>query len=379
LTTDSSSNTSPRRWAPALTALLVAGVLAGIAWSALNKRANDPGIASADTPVKGLVGSEKVAFFADPRVQAALKRQGLTVSVQKAGSREIATHPDLKTADFAFPAGEPAGAKIQEVTKTAKFSVPWYTVMTVASWKPIAGILATNGIARQENGHWYILDLKGLLALSESGTRWKDLKGSADYAIGRTVLVSTTDVQKSNSAAMFLSLASYLFNGDNVVQNEAQVAGVLPKVAPLFLKQGFQDNSSAGPFEDYTLMGAGKTPLVMIYEAQFIETLVRATQPGGALANREQMVLMYPRPTIYAKQVFIPLTAAGERLGALLETDADLLKVAAEYGWRTRDTAGQMAAWKTAGVAVPADLNDVVSPPRYEIVEALIAGIAKAP
>ena len=40
--------------------------------------------------VHGLIGSEKEPFFADPKVQAALSREHLSVSVEKAGSRAIA-------------------------------------------------------------------------------------------------------------------------------------------------------------------------------------------------------------------------------------------------------------------------------------------------
>lgn len=68
------------------------------------------------TAVTGLIGSEKAPFFADERVQKALARHRLQVTVQKAGSREIATRPDLRSFGFAFPAGVPGAEKIQEVT-----------------------------------------------------------------------------------------------------------------------------------------------------------------------------------------------------------------------------------------------------------------------
>jgi len=41
-------------------------------------------------PVRGLVGSEKVGYLTDPRVVAALKKHGLDLQVEKAGSREMA-------------------------------------------------------------------------------------------------------------------------------------------------------------------------------------------------------------------------------------------------------------------------------------------------
>lgn len=364
--------TPKRKLGPILLVVLIAAVGGGIYWS--NRAQVQQAITSTvqqKALVRGVVGSEKSAFFADPRVVAALDRQGFGVQVDKAGSREIAKLSGLKDYDFAFPAGEPAAVKIQATLGKSKSVTPFYSVMTVASFKPIARILEANGLVRQEQGFFYILDMRALLQLSVEGKRWKDLKDSGAYPISRSVLVSSTDVRKSNSAAMYLAIASYAFNGESVVENEQQVQAVLPKVAPLFLKQGFQDASSAGPFEDYKLIGMGKTPLVMIYEAQFFEELIK----NEALANKDQMVLLYPRPTVFAKQVFIPISADGERLGTLLETDPELQKLAAEYGWRTRQPAAQAEVWKARGVTAPQDLVDIINPPRYEMVEALIQGI----
>lgn len=364
-----------RKLGPVLLVVLIAAVAGGIYWSHREQAATAvTALVQQKALLRGVVGSEKMAFFADPRVAAALEAQGFSVQVDRAGSREIATLPNLKDYDFAFPAGEPAAVKIQTTLGRNKSVTPFYSVMTVASFKPIAKILEANGLVKQEGPFYYILDMRGLLQLSVDGKRWKDLKDSGAYAISRSVLVSSTDVRKSNSAAMYLAIASYAFNNESVVENEAQVQAVLPKVAPLFLKQGFQDASSAGPFEDYKLIGMGKTPLVMIYEAQFFEELIRNT----ALSNRDQMVLLYPRPTVFAKQVFIPISADGERLGSVLETDPALQKLAAEYGWRTRDPSAQLAVWKEKGVAAPQDLVDIINPPRFEMVEALIQGIEQA-
>ena len=41
--------------------------------------------------------------------------------------------------------------------------------MTVASWKPIAGILTANGLVRREGGQYYIVDLPRLLAAETGG------------------------------------------------------------------------------------------------------------------------------------------------------------------------------------------------------------------
>ncbi|MEI4913969.1 hypothetical protein Q8G39_28370, partial [Klebsiella pneumoniae] len=70
-------------------------------------------------------------------------------------------------------------------------------------------------------------------------------------------------------------------------------------------------------------MGMGKAPLVMIYEAQYIEYQAAHTQ------NRNgQMLLLYPQPTVFTKHIFIPFDAKGDKLGDLLANDPDLQRLA---------------------------------------------------
>jgi hypothetical protein len=106
-----------------------------------------------------------------------------------------------------------------------------------------------------------------------------------------------TDVRKSNSAAMYLALASFVANEDNIVQSEAEVNAVMPLMESLFLKQGYVEYSLAVPFKDYLVMGMGKALLVMIYEAQFI---YQAAMPDSGLGP--EMVLMYPELTVVSSK-----------------------------------------------------------------------------
>ncbi|TNY03328.1 hypothetical protein EW661_23635, partial [Escherichia coli] len=73
----------------------------------------------------------------------------------------------------------------------------------------------------------------------------------------------------------YLALASYLANGQQIVQSAEEADKALPTVAPLFLRQGFQEQSSAGPFEDYLALGMGKAPLLVAYESQMVEFWLR--------------------------------------------------------------------------------------------------------
>jgi hypothetical protein len=362
--------------APALAALLLAAVGGGVWYSNLkvgDERTAEQAARSAQAQavsVRGLIGSEKEAFFADARVQQALAAQGITVTAEKAGSRAIASRYDPKAYDFGFPSGAPAAAQLRQQAKAAAVFNPFYTPMVVASWRPIADILVANGIAERQGDLYYLVDLPALMALMDKGARWRDLKGSAAFATGKAVLVNSTDVRTSNSAAMYLSLASYLANNQQVVQSAEDVDRVLPQVAPLFLRQGFQEQSSAGPFEDYLALGMGKAPLLMAYESQMLEFWLK--HPDKIKGD---MVILYPRPTVFSKHVLVPYTPAGVRLGQALESDPKLRALAHEYGFRTGGEAKGPELWKQRGIAVPELLVDVIDPPSHEWLERMIVAI----
>ena len=355
---------------PALAAVLAIGIGTAIYVSygrqATQQAAKDAAAAIVD--VKGMIGSEKESFFADPKVIAQLAAKGLRVSVEKVGSREIATR-DLKGYDFGFPAGAPAAITLQKKAQAKQIFPTFFTPMAIASWQLLIPTIEKEGLVKKIDGTYYIIDMKRLLALSEKGVRWRDLKGNTAFSTGKSILISSTDVRKSNSAAMYLALASYVANDNNVVDDQDQANKVLPFVTSLFLRQGLQESSSAGPFEDYTIMGVGKAPLVMIYESQFLEYQSKRTQPNP------DMVLLYPQPTLYTKHILVPFTENGRKLGELLANDADLQRMAANYGYRTASPTHFADFLGAHKLQAPLTLVDVIDPPSYETLERMIQAI----
>jgi hypothetical protein len=341
-----------------LGALLVVG--AGFLWQTRDQKNKEAGL------TRGLIGSEKEAFFQDPQVVEILRREGLEVEIQKAGSRQIATSFDLGEYDFVFPSGVPAAEKIRREQGVSKSYDVFFTPMAIASWKPIVQLLEANGIAKDQGGY-YTFDVAGYLQLVTEDKRWSDLSNNAAYPVDKNVLITSTDVRKSNSAAMYLALASFVANDNNVVQNQAEIERVMSLMESLFLKQGYVEYSSAAPFEDYLVMGMGKAPLVMIYEAQFI---YQAAIPNGGIAP--EMMLMYPEPTLFTKHILIPLSENGERLGELLENDLELQRLAIEYGFRNDDLIYFREFTGNHQLALPNSLVNVVEPPSYEILEPMI-------
>lgn len=350
---------------PLLLAVLILGVGAAIFLSVRSQISLKQVVT-----VHGLIGSEKEPFFRDPRVIKALRDGGFDVQYEKAGSRTIATKYDLSKYDFAFPAGVPSAEKILQTRPGTKRYDVFFTPMAIATWKPIVQILVQNGLATDQGGY-YTLDMKAYMDFVAKNTRWSDLKQSSSYPADKSVLIDSTDVRQSNSAAMYLALASYIANNSNIVQSDAEIQAIEPLVDSLFLKQGYTEYSSEGPFQDYLVMGAGKAPMVMIYEAQFI---AQSAQPNGIT---DQMVLMYPSPTIFSKHVFVSLSSNGGRLGDLLLNDPTLKRLAVEYGFRNADQAYFKQFTQSHQLKIPDTLVNVVDPPSYEILERMIQNIEK--
>jgi hypothetical protein len=361
---------------PAVALVLIASIGGGIWYSHARLRAERDAVAkrrldAAETvEVHGLIGSEKDAFFSDPKVQAALSREHLLVSVEKAGSRAIAHGFNPQHDDFGFPSGAPAAAELKGLTQASETFTPFNTPIVLASWRPIAQILEANHIVTERDHDYFITDMPALLKLMQQHSRWRDLAGSDAFATNKAVLVNTTDVRTSNSAAMYLSLASYIANNQSVVQSQAEVDTVLPLMTELFLRQGFQESSSAAPFEDYLALGIGKTPMLVAYESQLVAFWL-------AHPEREHgdMVMLYPTPTVFSKHVLVPFNAKGRRLGEALERDPELQELAHQYGFRTGGNTRGPELWEKHGIHTPATVVDVIDPPSNEWLEKMITGI----
>ncbi|HEY3512189.1 MULTISPECIES: hypothetical protein [Kribbella] len=243
---------APRRRIPVALPAAVAGVLvlATVATVLAVRDGNDARATSGLITVSGVIGSEKRAYFEDPDVKAALAEHGFEVKVDAA--------------------------------KYPVFSSP----MAIATFQPIVDLLSAGGIARKVDGTWYF-DVRKYVDLAKANWRWTNIRGNMTYPVNKRILITTTDPRTSNSAAMFLSIVTYVANHNSVAQSAADEKKVLPLVTPLFVNQGYTDNSSEGPFDDYLSLGMGKSPMVNIYEAQFVEAAVEHKLKPG-------MVLMYP-------------------------------------------------------------------------------------
>ncbi|HQC80040.1 MAG TPA: hypothetical protein PLS67_05895 [Accumulibacter sp.] len=361
-----------------LVTLLLLVVFAGslaLAWREQRATAESRPPGAASTPLEGVIAVDVEPFFQDGRVRKILAAHRLPVQVLRMGSRDMPGKVATGTPpDFLFASGVVAANEIVETARKANIAVtqvaPFHTPLVVASWEPIAGILVANGLAAPMQPRVYSLNMAGLTETMLAKKRWRDLRQANAYEVSRAVLVSTTDVRRSNSAAMYLALTGYALTGE-IIDNRATARATAARLAELFKRQGFQENYVNGNFDDYVAIGIGKAPLAFIYENQLVS---HAMTKKGISAD---MALLYPKPTIVNKVVFVATNERAKALGELLASNAELQGIAIDHGFRTADTDRFVNAVKPTGLAVQPRIVDVVDPPSAGVMAEMIDVVSK--
>lgn len=316
---------------------------------------------SGERCVKLLAGSAKFAFLQDERVVKELKANNLCLDLVKSGA--FAKDSQLiGELDAVWPAGANAANDFAALIKGNQSYLIFSSPLAVASWKALVPAMEKNGLLRQVNGVGE-LELEKALPVMLKGTRWKDLPGNDALPSSRSILVNTPDTRKSNTGVLWVSLLAYIDNGNEVAQNVEVGQRLAAKLAPVITRQGFQEGTLAGPFEDYLGQGMGKAPMVLIYESQFFEAKAK-----GQL--NEKHTLLYPNPGMGLKHVLVARTAEGKRVGEQLSKNAKIQQVAAEYGFRVNDPKIFEAQAKKLGLPAPELLN-LAEAPATQIIEAM--------
>lgn len=353
-------------WTGARIVALVTGVVLIIVAAVVVTRYRGGAADGCETavPVRGVIGSEKEPFFDDDRVTARLECLGYAVEVDSRGSREMLD--SLARAGhsyaFAFPSSTPTAQKVMQARDVRERMPLFSTPMAVATYRPIVTVLTRAGAVQQASDGTEVLDVAALLDLARRGVTWSDLPGNTEYPARKTVLLRTTDPQDSNSAIMYLSIASQVANGGAIVTTPQQVEKVLPDLCRLVFDQGDKPETSQVLFDNYLVDGMGRTPMALVYEAQY-----DTTAPAPPLSDDN--VLIYPRPTVYSRHTLIPLTAEGRAVGQALRDDPELVRLAQEHGFRPEKPSGQRTAKRDRPL-------DVVESPSFDVLETMLSALA---
>ncbi|PYC87711.1 hypothetical protein C7C46_02885 [Streptomyces tateyamensis] len=306
---------------------LVAGVVVLIASHCCSRPT--PG---AVTRVSGLIGSEKTNFFADPAVAKALSDQHLGVSVDHAGSWQMADLSKKAKYDFAIPSTDVIGADIPNQVTTVPVR-PFYSPLVLVAQASTVDALDQLGLVRRRDDGVTVFLTRAYLDLVKAGhPSWNDVKGHPE--LSGKVLVSTTDPQSSGSAALYLATLAYLDLGNNVVTDPASAAREGTALKGFFGPQGALLASSDQLVGDF-IAGAGK-PLIWTYESEVAERARAGTLP-------KDTVVLYPDTTIQSDHTVVELTPQAHQLALALQSDPALVKLEADHGFRPETDPGAFA------------------------------------
>ncbi|MFK4182970.1 hypothetical protein ACI2L4_02960 [Streptomyces sparsogenes] len=313
-----------------LAVLLIGGVAAAL----VAGREKDKGTAT--TTVRGVIGSEKAEFFADPDVVKALADEGFTVKTETSGSWAMENLP-LKGYDFAFPSSEsPAVELARKAGVKGTPQRPFYSPLVVVAHRNAAEVLAGNGLATLTGKNTGTLKMGAYLEAAERDRTWQRLRGAEKYSeLNGVVSITSTDPAQSNSGALYLAAASYVANGGRIVADDAGLARTAPLMKKLISVQGAQQSSSDAPFRDF--VSGAANPLVLVYESQVAALLMQRQDVGD-------MVVLYPDVTVNSDHTLVPLTPEGRRLGELLSGDKKLRELAVRHGFRPQGAASEFTA-----------------------------------
>ncbi len=321
--------------------------------------------------IKGVVTSEKENFFKDERVKAAFAKNGYDVETNRMTSDKIVAAKNEAElngfSDFVFPSSVPVSEKVKSTFKSSQAYNVFYSPMVVATWSPIFNILKDNSLVKKVGGY-DAFDMEKYLELVQKGTRWKELNKSEEYPVNKLVLVSSSDARYSGSAKMYVSLTSYILNGNNVVSTNEEAEKVLPTLKKIVQAQGNRESSSANMTSDYVSIGRGKVPMMFTYESEF---LTIAQQNKDLIKNGS--IFIYPTPTVYSKHVMVVINPKAQAIVDLMKKDPELQRLAAEHGFRIEGNNGIVDYANSLNVKIQDTLVDVVDMPNYDILDLLTA------
>lgn len=320
--------------------------------------------------VSGYLGGEKIGLLEDEEVKEILKKKyGITVDYTKAGSIEM-IEQDSTDKDYLFPSSQTALELFKQTKsdKLYKSEIIFNSPIVMYTWKPIAEKLIENGIVVKKDDSYYIADMSGLTKLITERKKWSDIGLDSLYGY---ITIQSTDPNKSNSGNMFSGLIANIMNNEDVV-DETTIDNILPQLKDFFSKIGYMEHSSADLFEQYLKTGMGAKPMISGYENQMIEFAVE--NPNDWNAVKDQVVVLYPTPTVWSSHPLIALNEKGARFIEAMQ-DEEIQKIAWEkHGFRT-GVNGTINTNLEGFSGIPKDIDSVISMPSQNTMKKLMEGL----
>ena len=315
------------------------------------------------TTLNGYLGGEKIGLFEDEEIaQYIRKNYRMEFDYSRAGSLDMVT-ADLYGRDYLFPSSQTALEYYNEVHGSGMAEeIVFNTPIVLYSHKIVADALIRQGIVTLTDGVYYA-DMEKLTELILEEKQWSDLGLSELYG---SFCVDTTDPARSNSGNMFAALLANSLNGGKTV-DESTIEEVLPRLKEIFSRTGYMETSSSDLFNQFLRMGVGAKPMIAGYESQLIE--YAAENPDGYAKIKDDIVVIYPTPTVWSTHIYIALDDAGKS-GIEALTDPEVQRLAWEkHGFRTGDYYG---ASESSVAGISDTIATVMNMPSYSVMKRII-------
>lgn len=316
--------------------------------------------------VDGYVGGEKIELLEDEEIRSVFEEKyGLNVDYSRAGSLDMMT-ADLSGRDYLFPSSSIALEYYEDLHGSpVQSEIVLNTPIVLYTHQIVLDAFENQGLITMDGDVHYI-DMAGLLELIQNGTQWSDIGLSKLY--GR-VSVDTTDPSRSNSGNMFAALVANVLNGGQTL-TEADLDTILPELQDIFGKLGYMETSSSDLFSQFLRMGVGAEPLIAGYESQLIE--YAALYPDEYDRIRDDVVMLYPTPTVWSAHVMIALDENGQILLNAMQ-DEEIQDIAwKKHGFRTGNYGDIADSGTIPADGVAASITQVAQVPSYDVMKVII-------
>ncbi len=243
------------------------------------------------------------------------------------------------------------------------------TPIVVYSWKDVAEALINEGIVTLTDGTYYITDMPKLLQYILEGKKWSEIGLKLLY--GNVNIASTDPVTSSPGATYYGLLLSIMC--ENQI-NETTIAENLPKLKDFYEKSGYMNNTPADLFERYLKEGMGAYPMIVDYEKSMID--FANSNPNGFNQVKDDVVVLYPAPTIWNSHCVNTFTENGEAFYKVFE-DEEIGQIAWDkYGFRTGITGGNFDVSSIGINGVPQKITSTVGSLKMDVYNKLINYLA---
>ena len=239
------------------------------------------------------------------------------------------------------------------------------TPIVIYSWKDVADKLIEQEIVtKEEDGVYYITNMNKLMNYILEGKTWADI-GLTDL-YGNINIASTDPVSSSPGATYYGLLLSILGNGQ--ITDEGLEEN-LSKLKQFYQKSGYMNNTPADLFERYLKTGMGGEPMIVDYEKSLID--FANSNPNGFNQVKDDIVVLYPKPTIWNSHCYAAFSENGKKLYDALQ-DEEIQQIAWErYGFRTGITGGNYDV-SSVDIAIPKTIKSTVTSLKMDYYNKLI-------